>query len=106
MKTAKILYLSIEHLTQETVELIIADVERSYDRFSISLYHDCNVAATYLDALSYIVSIEFARLLPPSPIPSDLSACIRFAREHGCDWINFDLDAPVEDSLPTYEWEG
>ena len=33
-----------------------------------------------------------------------LCNAIRYAREQGCDWINFDQDADTCDDLPTHEW--
>jgi hypothetical protein len=37
-------------------------------------------------------------------IPADLANVITFARERGCEWIMFDCDAPLSDSLPSFDW--
>jgi len=29
---------------------------------------------------------------------------LRYAREHGCNWVNFDSDAFVCEDLPTHDW--
>jgi hypothetical protein len=36
--------------------------------------------------------------------PTDLKACLAFARSRGIRWIKFDCDAETLPDLPTYEW--
>lgn len=37
-------------------------------------------------------------------IPSDLRDCVKFAEQHGCDWLCLDGDAGTVPGLPVYEW--
>jgi len=37
-------------------------------------------------------------------MPADLIACLDYAREHGCRWILFDCDGPLERDLTRYDW--
>ena len=37
-------------------------------------------------------------------LPSDLFDCIKYADEHGCDWICFDSVYDTVSGLPEYEW--
>lgn len=38
-------------------------------------------------------------------MPDDLKACVKFAAEHGCDWLCLDGDARTVPGLPVYEWD-
>jgi hypothetical protein len=37
-------------------------------------------------------------------VPADLVTVVKFAQERGCEWIMFDCDAPLSDSLPSFDW--
>lgn len=37
-------------------------------------------------------------------MPEDLKICIKYAAEHGCDWLCLDGDAETVSDLPVYEW--
>lgn len=38
-------------------------------------------------------------------MPEDLYACVKFAAEHGCDWLCLDGDAVTVPDLPVYRWD-
>lgn len=37
-------------------------------------------------------------------LPKDLEGCIRLALEHGCQWLQLDMDGPKTEGLPSYDW--
>lgn len=37
-------------------------------------------------------------------MPECLVSCLRLARDHGCDWIQFDADTDPIDELPQHAW--
>lgn len=37
-------------------------------------------------------------------VPEVILTIQRHARQHGCDYVLFDADAPVDDILPTWDW--
>ncbi len=39
-----------------------------------------------------------------TPIPNEIILICQFARAHGCDWVMFDCDGPIQDGLVVYEW--
>lgn len=38
-------------------------------------------------------------------MPDDLKDCVKFAAEHGCDWLCLNSDANPVPNLPVYEWD-
>jgi hypothetical protein len=44
----------------------------------------------------------------PEALDAGLSPAIcqlvQIAKDHGCEWIRFDCDVPVDKSLPTFSW--
>lgn len=37
-------------------------------------------------------------------LSSDLAAAFDSARRAGCEWVMFDCDAPLDPSLPNFDW--
>ena len=94
LKISKMLTLSTAHITKETADLLDAfDIP-----FDICIYDK----GTALDHCGWFL-VDWT--LSEETIPEDLRACFKLAERNGCEWLCLDCDGPVEDCLPTYEWE-
>lgn len=40
----------------------------------------------------------------PEDYPSDLYACLLYARQLGCEEVKFDSDGPIYEGLKSYDW--
>lgn len=101
MEISRMLTLSTSHITQKTAE----ELEQRPAQFN-SFWSAWDHLAIY-DKGSYgwwilVSELEYAEL---NQLPEDLAACCRFAKQNDCDWLCLDCDGPVEEYLPTYEWE-
>ncbi len=87
---SRTLTISTAHISQGTARLIDMDaINIGFYSRGESGYHITTVGwEEYQDEM-----------------PGDMKACVKFAAEHGCDWLCLDADGPVVHGLPTYQWE-
>jgi hypothetical protein len=88
------LYLSTAHLTPETRDALFAD------ELDVLTWHENGEGAS---CIVYVCDDPGALDANDENLPDDLMACIRFARAHCCDRINFDRDAEQVFGLKVYE---
>jgi len=96
MEISKMLTLSTAHITRETAEALGSPPS--------------DHTHEWLEWFSYYDKADYGWWIPTNSaelkqLPPDLAACIRFAKSNGCDWLCLDCDGPIENCLPTYEWE-
>lgn len=87
----KMLDLSTAHLNPESVEALERHVEP-----------DSPITVIGESEYGWIVYVSEPDLV--KEMPAVLAAILEDARRHGCDYVRFDRDGPVEDDLPTFEW--
>ncbi len=85
------LALSTAHLTPHTCNDILPKLEADLPVWPKGEYGWFIYASTEIGELA-------------EPLPTDLEAAILFAKTQGCDYLMFDRDWPIADTLPTYDW--
>ena len=83
----RMLTLSTAHVTKGTAALL--------DAGKVDL-------ASYKTEYGWFIHLP--DFLSEYDIPSDLKACAKFAKKHGCIWLHFDRDADTVDELSKYGW--
>lgn len=56
-------------------------------------------------AYFYVGSVgDVSCIEDPEDYPSDLYACLLYARQLGCEEVKFDSDGPIYEGLKSYDW--
>lgn len=92
MTVRKFLDISTIHLRPKTR----LDID---SRIVPGTFYDHSVYGWFM----WVPSADFDDRLEKLKDYPDLLACIYRARELDCDYILFDVDAEIDDALPTYE---
>lgn len=104
MEICKMLTLSTAHITKETADKLnhdckpVAPEDYNLHSFCWDLAISCYPKNEY----GWFLWIDLADL---ETAPEDLRRCINLALDNDCEWLCIDRDGPIEESLPTYEWE-
>lgn len=85
LEIARMLVLTTVHLTRETANLMSSLPTAAFDKQDYGWF--------------VYVTEETDQL------PTDLEACIHYARSRSCEWLMFDCDGPTIDGLPVFDWE-
>lgn len=101
LEISKMLTLSTAHITKETAEKLENRLPH-FDSFWSAADH---IAVYDKDDYGWWILVSELNYAELSQLPVDLAACCRLAMRNGCDWLCLDCDGPIEDCLPTYEWE-
>lgn len=91
--------LSTYHLSVHTYELLREGTDEQVKSLIFYEKKDPELKGLF-EHLGFIVHIN--EDMDNNDLPEDLKKCIRFAASKGCDWINFDPEGEVEDTLQVY----
>ena len=102
----KMMVLSTAHLRPETVQEMEENIA---DREVGAAHEDWPLLLTYSEHdygfYVWTRSEDMQNLLDEGSLPDDLSACLKIARKHNCEWIKFDCDQPADENEPPhYDW--
>lgn len=102
----KTMVLSTAHLRLDTVQAMEGNL---VDREGGAAHEDWSPFLTYSEhEYGFYVwtrSEDMQNLLEEGSLPEDLSACLKIARKHDCEWISFTRNQPAdENELPHYDW--
>ena len=89
--TDRILLMSTSHIKKETFEML--DGSGSPE-----------ISWTNNDVYGTVIHVP-EEGTEDSTDPDELLACIKFARDSGCEYIRFDSEAPVYKELDVFSWE-
>lgn len=85
---AKIMTISTAHIKSDTIL-------RS---------HNSNVIMFSKGMYGWFVYVPEYNIREYGTYPNELLDVLDYAREEGCTWLLLDLDGPIINELPTYEW--
>lgn len=91
MEITKMLTLSTAHIPESIAKSL--ETEPETDNFGLSVY-----------PFAYGFWIFIPDYGLRETIPKPLAACLRLAKENGCEWLRLDCDAEPLDELPVYDW--
>lgn len=115
-ETSMMLTLSTAHLREETAEMMDSDCREElsmlsiYPKIALPLQVIGESSPEEIERESFGWWVYILRDDPSEDtdgledLPEDLSACVRYAKDHGCSLICFDGDGDTVSSLPVYEW--
>lgn len=85
LEIARMLVLTTGHLTHETANKMTSLPTAIFEKSEYGFF--CYVSED------------------TDELPTDLEACIHYARSRSCEWLMFDCDGPIIDGLPVFDWE-
>lgn len=91
MEITKLLTLSTAHIPEDVAKSL--ETEPETNNFGLSVY-----------PFPYGFWIYIPSEIPANT-PPPLAACLRFAKENGCTWLQIDQDVAPLAELPVYDWE-
>lgn len=98
LPTFTVLDISTAHITAETADALGQDMKpgRLWNTVNYLHWHEYGWII-YIgddDDIAYLSESGF----------SDLAACMRLAKEAGCQYLKLDCDGTTVEELPTYVW--
>lgn len=115
-ETSMMLTLSTAHLREETARMMDSDSSEQlsvlsiYPKIALPLQVIGESSPEEIERESFGWWVYILQDGTPEDadgresLPEDLSACVRYAKDHGCSLICFDGDGDTVSSLPVYEW--
>jgi hypothetical protein len=96
LEISKMLTISTAHITPETYDGIVCAYFDGDDEYITYPFY-------LKDGYGWFICTD--ENYANESNPECIKDCMKFAREHGCDWLCLDSDGPIVDGLPVYEWK-